>query len=332
MFLIIIQIYHGSVDEESILWIGLFTVFGLIYWATGSDWKTTFNNVSSMMMFPVAIILLKKLNQQRILSLMIIFIKWTMVIFSLECIIRFCWSTIAPSAAGIYRYKFHSILFQDTNFLGLALLVVIFSIKYLKIFFDVKQLNKWYIIAIFLLLFSISRAAIMGWIIGECIFHKINNKNFSRKILSRILIIASIIIIIWTSLYNILNEDPSFKSKLYILDLAQNVSSYYENSILWGLGYGKSEESLGIFPHNLLLLYILEIGIIGLALKIIFLYIILLKSHFICLILMVPYFIATMSATGYATHYFYLMCALIVLSFNKNFKNENICTYTYLQC
>ncbi|MDE5843967.1 MAG: hypothetical protein K2H44_01090, partial [Muribaculaceae bacterium] len=111
-------------------------------------------------------------------------------------------------------------------------------------------------------------------------------------------------------LYNILSEDPSFKSKLFIFDLAKEIWEQYSTQF-FGLGYGKSEESLGIFPHNFFLLYFLELGIIGFSLKIIFLLYILVKSKFQCYIILFPYLIAVMSATGYGTHYLYTVLSLI---------------------
>ncbi len=297
--------------------------FGYIY--NGSDWKTVVNNVSSMMMMPIILEILNKYEKKYIIEISSVFIKWTIRCFIVECIIRYVLSILHPMGSGIYMFKFNSVVFQDTNFLGLSLLVVIFFIKYLQEFYKVQDLKKNYVCGIILLLLSISRAAILGWIIGEFLFRHLTSENFRKKVLMRFGILFIVGFFTGTILYTHLYDDPSFKSKLYIFEMAEDIISYYRFNTFYGVGYGNSEQILGIFPHNSLFLYYFEIGKLGLGIKILCWIFILIKSKMTAIIVLFPYLIATMSATGYATHYLYVCCALIILMTRKCVFWRNVC-------
>ncbi len=297
----------------STIWLGIFIIYGLFYFYLGSSWKALVNNVSSMMMFPIAYELCRNNKKNVLLKYSETFISWTIIGFLIEAIIRFVISTSHSPESGIYRYKFGSVCFFDTNFLGLALLVVIFFIKYL-IIFNKLNLSKYYKISIILLLFTISRAAILAWIIGEFIFYNISPDKYCKTIAKRMLQLIIAGVLVGTPVFLILKEDPSFRTKLHILELAQEYFSSSTNiNPFLGVGYEHSEKILGIFPHNSIFLFFIETGYLGLILKIIFLGWILFKSNFQALFILLPYTLATMSATGYGCHYLYVVMAIVTI-------------------
>lgn len=300
----------------SLIWIFVLFIYFFFLIYLGSDIKTTINNLSSMMMFPIVTLLLDKFNTRRILIISESFIKFTIRCFVVEAIIRYLWSTAVPLSEGIYRYKFHSIFFQDTNFLGLALLAIIFYIRYLEIFHGIDN-RKYKLIAIILLFLSISRAAILAWIIGEILILGTNRHTLFKKLFKRVLLLSAVGFIAGTTVFVTLQEDPSFRSKLYILDLIE--SSYFDIRFnpLYGAGLGNSQQILGIFPHNSIALYYLETGILGLIFKAVLLIYICIKSRWRSVIVFLPYLIATQSATGYATHYLYVTLAMTTLLSHK---------------
>lgn len=308
---------RNKIYLSSTIWIGLFLIFGLIYFYLGSSWKALVNNVSSMMMFPIIYELCLKDKKCKIIEYSKTFIQWTLVGFIIEASIRFVVSTTQSPESGIYRYKFGSICFFDTNFLGLALLGIIFFIKYLTIFEKIK-LSRYYIISIILLFFTISRAAILAWIIGEFVFYNISIFKYRNIILKRIFMIFILGIIVGTPIFLFLKEDPSFRTKLHILELANDFFTNSKINMFWGVGYEHSERMLGIYPHNSVFLFFIETGYLGLTLKILFIGFILLKSNFKILIVLLPYFVATMSATGYGSHYLYVIMAIITILANKS--------------
>lgn len=271
-----------------------------------------------MMMFPLVIEFIRKLKMLEIKNLSKQFIKMTLICFILEAFIRYFWSFLIPLSDGIYRFKFHSILFQDTNFLGLVLLVIIFFVRFYEIYFKDSDFRRYRTIAIILLFLSISRAAILAWIIGEFLLYNTNSINFYKKYFRRFILLVGFGMIIGATAFVVLQEDPSFRSKLYILELIEDNFATYRINVLTGVGIGNAELILGIFPHNSILLYFLETGFLGLLFKGTFLLYALWRTRWYGIMVFIPYLIATMSATGYATHYLYVALALMALMTSKN--------------
>lgn len=297
----------------NILWIFIFIIFGVFQVYIGGDWKAMVNNVSSMIMFPLAYEVLRNRDKDRLLSLGVNFIKVTIWFMSIEAVVRYVLATIMPMGEGMYNYKFHSFMFLDTNFAGLVLLVVVFFIKYLIRFHDIKSIKIYYFIAVVLLFLTVSRAAILAYIFGELIFMNISPTKYLKQIRIRLILLAIIGSIVGTTLFLWLSEDPSFKSKLYIFEVAESVYDDLGMIKYIGAGYNNSEEVLGIYAHNAIFLYLIDAGILGLLLKTVFLLYIMIKSKWHALSIFLPFFIAAQSAVGYGVHYLYVIMALVVV-------------------
>lgn len=81
--------------------------------------------------------------------------------------------------------------------------------------------------------------------------------------------------------------------------------------LLFGVGISKSESVLNIAAHNFWLTILIEAGIIGL-----FFFIKIFKQLFAIKnmkIVLIPYFIATLSATNMAFFTFYVLLAIMVI-------------------
>lgn len=309
--LILIKDLITKTNDKSIMWIFILLVFSFNQISIGADWKSTVNNVSSMLMYVIVLNIFNRSSYYRIIDVSKCFLKFTTTILVIECSIRFILSF--PSGINLYNLKFHSFMFLDTNFCGLLILVILCLIKYLEQFQNQKGLKKIYFINIILLILTLSRAAILGFIAFSLLFYHINNHNFLKKIIFRISIFIIIGIIFGGILYKMAIEDDSFRSKLYILGLVEENKNRIKDIIVLGIGLGRGEKFLGIYPHNVFLLYIIETGIVGLALKAIFLLYILIRTHWKGLTIVIPYLISLQSATGYTSHYFYVSLALISL-------------------
>lgn len=317
---LVLKATSGKVSIN-ILWLFLFVAFGVMQMIIGGDWKGMVNNVSSMMMFPITYEILRNKTKERLIELSIAFVKTTVILMCFEAVIRYPFATIMPLGEGLYRYKFHSFMFQDTNFAGLVLLVVVFFIRYLKIFYNVN-LKKYYWIGVVLLFLTVSRAAMLAYIVGEIMSFKIQPDKYIKQVSFRFILMIIIGTVAGTAIFLWLYEDPSFKSKLYILEIAEK--TYDDLGVIKyiGAGYNKSEELLGIYAHNVIFLYFIETGIVGCVLKLVFLLYIMIKSKWRGLIVFFPMFIAAQSAIGYGIHYLYVILALIsVLTFKTYEKN-----------
>jgi O-antigen ligase len=212
-------------------------------------------------------------------------------------------------------------MFLDTNFTGLFIIVLLFLSMYLKKFFLYKMNN--YIFILFILcIFTFSRAAIIAMVIGLIFFFNAGCQ-FIKEIKKRAILLFVISVIIGIYIYNILSEDASFRTKVQIIDVFFNNLSYiHDKYTFWvGMGLGKSKEFLGIYAHNIFLLYFLETGLIGLILWLLSMTLILIKTNWKGLMILFPFLIAAQSAVGYGTHYLYAALAIIYLLNNKS-KNE----------
>lgn len=216
-------------------------------------------------------------------------------------------------------YKSNSIMYIDSNFVGLECLFFISMFLY---FILLKQEN--YNFYNFLLLFfmiaalilTFSRASIAScFILLFFIFFRKNKK-------------ASLVIFLFTFItliFFIINKnsvnDISFNSKFKILDLS---ISHIINSdfvtVLLGVGVGNAEHYISIGTHNLLLTYLLETGLVGFVIFLLFLIFLIkkLKLDFIYTIL--PFLIASMSLGSTAIPYFFSYTALCILYKENKFK------------
>lgn len=208
-------------------------------------------------------------------------------------------------------YKSNSIMYIDSNFVGLECLFFISMFLYF-IFMKQKKHNlHTYLLLFFMvvtLFLTFSRASIIAFLILLFfIFYK-KNKRISISILFLVAIFSTIII------NNDSFNDISFNSKFKILDLS---ISHIMNSdiitVLLGVGVGNAENYMSIGTHNLLLTYLIETGLVGFCIFLLFLLFLInkLKLDFIYTIL--PFLIASMSLGSTAIPYFFSYSALCIL-------------------
>jgi hypothetical protein len=157
-------------------------------------------------------------------------------------------------------------------------------------------------------------------IIGLMFFYEIHVKQFKKQMKIRSALLIIIGGVVGSYLYTILSEDESFRSKVYIFDIFVD-GIQIKDTFWFGMGIGNSKEFLGIYAHNIFLLYFLEIGFIGLLLWLIMIITILVKTNWVGLIILFPFLIAAQSAVGYGAHYLYTALAMVYL-LNKKIKNE----------
>jgi O-antigen ligase len=301
----------------------IFSLCMLQIFANG-NFKGTVNFISSFLFFCFTVELLSNASLAKLKKIALTFIKFSTFVLTVECFVRICMSIIKNRGAiGLYSFKEDGVMFLDTNFTGLFIIVLLFLSQYLKIFHSQKT-NRYIFILIILCVLTFSRAAILATIIGLIFFSNIKNNRFISKIKQRTVLLFIISGIIGIYIYNLLYEDASFRTKVQIVDIFFNSLDYIQNkyAFLIGMGLGNSKEFLNIYAHNIFLLYFLEIGLIGLILWLFTIALILIKTNWKGLIILFPFLIAAQSAVSYGTHYLYATLALIYLLNNK-LKTEN---------
>lgn len=220
-----------------------------------------------------------------------------------------------------YAYKFNSIMYQDSNFVSIFILSLLFFWFYL----NSKLKNKGYFVTcilLILLLLTISRAAIITSTIFIILYF------FKKNIYKFRTIIGISFLLLITILIPYLNElskfDGSFSSKFLIFKLTKD---YFINasflSIFFGVGLGNTYTNIGIGSHNILSLYLIESGVFGFSLIVLFWLRLLITSRYKVGIVMFPFLIVSLSLTSTAIPYLYAIFAIILELERRSYeKNE----------
>jgi hypothetical protein len=267
-------------------------------------------------MFPLVVELGKNMKKETVLKVSVALIKVSVFFLVIECGGRHIYSTLVRGTGGsFYKYKFYSFMFFDTNFAGLMILVLYFFCKYLEIYYNIK-LSAYKKVLFVLCFLTWSRAAILSLLLSLLLFYNIKkNSKFWRIVFSRIMLTLCAVGIVVYYFYSILYEsDGSLRTKFKLFEQFANLlNSNTAYNVLTGYGMGKSSLYLGIYPHNFFLLYLLDIGIIGLSIEILYLLYITTKLRMKGFFVVIPYLIAAQSATATSVHYLYVVLGLMFL-------------------
>ncbi len=205
-----------------------------------------------------------------------------------------------------YSYKINSIMYQDSNFVG----VFIVYLYFLALYLDNKYNDNNKIIRIFLTILCIltfSRSAIIT-LLGLTLFI---DKRINRIL--KIFIILFFSFFVGYLIYKYIINDASFISKLYILKNGFNLffNNFKFGQQLFGIGLGNTKYYLGIGSHNYIITYLLETGTIGLILQLLLLFNLIKTTNKKVLYVLVPFFIMGFSCVPHFIPYIYCGCSII---------------------
>lgn len=255
----------------------------------------------------------------------IITITWILAIYAL---VDGVWRLLHPNPEQIfegnpffYRFKDNSLMFEDSNFVGAALVVAYGAIRYLGTELNIRQKKLGLLIFISTVL-TFSRASIIALVAVEffCLFWRFN------KIFKIMIIVLFIAILMYS--FNFLIEDGSFRSKFYIIDLFMN--AYPKLSLenkLFGVGLGNSFEFLGIGAHSVIVVYGFELGLLGTLIQLLIVIFMLIASRGTALFVLFPYYINGFSLTAIAIPSLFFFIGIITIITSKvkhgNYKRFN---------
>lgn len=290
---------------------------------------TSVNVIVSLLYFPITYILIGNLDKDKIIKISNKFINASIILLIVECVWRlthpvYLTSNHMTEDIRFYMYKFGSIMYQDSNFVGIFILVLFFFVLYLKSNFQYKG-NFKLLLLLMLCIFTFSRASILSLILfyGVYKFFNLKNKSF---ILAYIGIIFTTVVIgvVLYSTYSFFNAGSSFNSKIFIIEQTkQFLLDANLKSKIFGVGFGNSINYLGIASHNIFVTYIVESGMIGLTLFIILNILICIKTRGAACIIMFPFLFNGLSLAGHAVTYLYAIYA-VIYALNRNMNNSNI--------
>lgn len=224
--------------------------------------------------------------------------------------------------------KTMSFTYSDLNYLGLFTLNMFCLYLYLYQKTKIIIFRKYYLIFFIFGITSISRSVMITElsIFYLMFLYKQFKKGKLLLFVSNILIIPFGILL----LYNLLQVDASFRSKLVIF---QGMSRLFTKNIsnqLWGFGYGKGEFMYsyreGDYGHIHLALFLGQIGIMGVLLTVYWF----LKINFLSknktLIILYSFLLSGLSLAFYDSSLFYVMSIIYVMEYklkNNNYIEEN---------
>jgi hypothetical protein len=234
--------------------------------ASEKNYLTPLMFIASLLIGPVALALARTWPPGILSSYLSRPLNIILVCLTLECVSRLIFSPgISPAvetSEQFYLYK-TSLFYVDSNFVGIALICLI------PVIFSHADLhrNKRLILAYVLLFATFSRASIVA---GICQF--LMYKFWRRRRWLLIGLTAVQAVIIGTLFVDFTTHgsgntqaiDPSFSTKFYILDLmTQSYANADTVQRLFGIGAGNADNLIGIFAHNIIATFSIELGTVG---------------------------------------------------------------------
>lgn len=285
------------------------------------------NFIFSLVVFLVVYLILYKTSQSVIINL-----SEKLVYFSLPLLIYEAYYRISNpvffvdfKAEGreeleFYYFKINSIMYQDSNFVGIFILSLFFFLLYIKRYTN-KNYYKSFFILFFLVFLTLSRASILSLLIF-LILYKFRAFFYKYKKITFITTISLISCII-PILLKYRKIDDSFSTKFGIFE---RTFEYFTNTTvfnqLFGVGFGNAYEVLEIGAHNFFVIYLVESGLIGLTFILIIWTYFLIKSKYKIGIVMFPFLLNGMSLASGAIPYLYVMFAVILVLESRRIRYE----------
>ncbi|MGU5592808.1 hypothetical protein ACV1C6_05490 [Aeromonas sanarellii] len=215
-----------------------------------------------------------------------------------------------------YRYKNNSLMFEDSNFVG-VMLVCINGILFSTIN-RFQELDKKLAFMIFIaILLTFSRGSIFSVLFTYFLFFMLNAR------LSLRIVVILFFVISFSTIFTVLYEDGSFRSKFFIINL---FGDYYPRldimSKLLGVGLGNTANFLGIGAHNIFVVGAFELGLLGSFLYLLCCISLVLLGGQSVLYLILPYFVNGFSLTSTSVPILFLFMGVLLSVREKNKVHE----------
>jgi hypothetical protein len=272
--------------------------------------------LTSLLIAPVMMLLARQYPLARLYRLMPRVINGVLVFLTVESVSRLIFSPYLPATAGtdvsdsFYLYK-ASLFFFDSNFVGIEILC------FLAIMFVFKKEigRKRWLLAYFLLFATLSRASIAAGICQLVIY-----KLWRWRVWAFFGLLAAQVIAIYQLFVSytaqgsqaIHDMDGSLASKFFILSLMTETYRRADTAQrLFGIGVGNLFNLAGIFAHNIVATFVLELGIGGSLLFAVYVWILSRKCPASIYLLILPMVINGFSLVSTSMPYFFVALGLL---------------------
>lgn len=252
-----------------------FILYALLFYFIG--WKfdsylpsAWVNLVFSLIYFAVVMVVLEGVGRSHVIRAYEMSVIFSIILLTIELAYRLmnpaepeAWTDFQDDISW-YIYKTSSFMYPDSNSIGLYASCMLAFIIGLPT--SLERRFKIYIYPLIVLLIgSLSRAAIIS--AGIVLIYSYINVT---KVKSFIIFMATIVALAF--LFELIREDDSFLSKFWIAGLfIDHITTANLYDLIIGMGPGNSEVTIGVGAHLLPFMVLIEIGIAGAFLLLIFL-------------------------------------------------------------
>ena len=281
----------------------------------------TINVMFSLIYLIVSFIGLSSLTREKILKIAKYFIYVSLPILIFEAVYRILNPIIyigneTTPGLSYYKYKYNSVMFEDSNYVGVFIMCLFFLCVYLEHNDKIKLKIPKIILAI-LTVATFSKAAIATLLIFFILFD-LRLSKFMKIIIIALGALGGLSIFIKQVLL-----DGSLAGKIGIVSSAiQYLKGAPPYRVLFGVGFGNSKTVLSIGAHNMIVAYIIESGVVGLCMLLILWILILKYSKGKVAVLMFPLFMVAMSLIGHAIPFVYCSYAIVCVLEAHDYSQE----------
>lgn len=244
----------------------------LLYLAWAGPFNSALGFYLNFVFLGVAWLLLARAPQPRIEKIGLWLIDFTIALGAAECIVRWFFpfqeysskflDFVDESGSVFYLYKFNSIMYQDSNFVGMWLLVVaVLALGH----FGWNRARTRIVLLSALLMLTVCRSAILFYSLHVSL---LLGRQFIKSVALRRMLSTLVALGLLVTFFLTVANDESFQSKFTILGLvsANYVGSLRPDVFVLGAGLSNSAELLdGIAAHNFLAEVLIDAGLIGLS-------------------------------------------------------------------
>ena len=300
-----------------ILLISVSQAIGIAHSPAGEkNYVTPFLFLTSLLIGPTMMLLARSYPPALLCRLMPRIIHWVLVFLTIECVTRLIFSPYMPAVSeadvsdSFYLYK-ASLFFFDSNFAGIEILCL------LAIMFTFREAigRKRWLLAYLLLFATFSRASIAAGICQLVVY-----KLWRWRIWTLFGLLATqgiVIVHLFTSYATQGSEaihdiDGSLTSKFFILSLMTDIYRQADAAQrIFGIGVGNLFNLAGIFAHNIVATFVLELGIGGSLLFATYVWILSRKCPASIYLLVLPVVINGFSLVSTTMPYFFVTLGLL---------------------
>lgn len=312
------------IKEEHPIFIADYTVWFAVVWLiyiliTQSVYLKTsafYNLLFSILYYIFSFQVVNRVSREKVLCYSKKMVDFSIVLLLFEAVSRIGHPVVKAMQAennAFYKYKYNSIMYQDSNYVGIFIIVLFFFALYL----DNKQnvvMKKERIVLLCLCIATFSRSAI----IVILLFGFWLDRSISKS--KKIIILFGAIIAGAYFISDYILNDGSFLSKFSIIESAW---TFYTRKAslamqLFGYGLGHSADNIGIGSHNLFVAFIMETGVIGFLLFVTFWLCIAKKTNGKATYVIVPILTAGFSFVQHFLPFLYVVFVIIIALENSN--------------